>query len=580
MSRLHCVIFLIVYNIFGIYARTSEILKVTLPHGGVLVGRHLTSHSGRGIRAFLGIPYAEPPLGNLRFKPPVPVSPWEGEKLVIRDSDICVQRDPFRRDYTIEGNEDCLYLNVYTPTKTEVKGPLSVMVWFHGGGWECGSGISMFYGPDFLLDNDIIYVSGNFRLGPLGFLSTGTKDCPGNNGLKDQVLILKWVQENIAAFGGDPNSVTIFGESAGGASGTYHMMSPMSQGLFHRAIIQSGTYLNPWAQPAHKGVAPSRAERLGKMLNCNSGQSDWKEMIECLQTKPAENITATFYDFFEWDTDPMIPFPPVVEPKIDGAFITEHPRDVKVPLSSSIPIITGITSDEGTLRSAALLNIPGLLEDFRERFKEILPITLNYDHHSAEIRNEITMKISEFYFEGKHDWTKENHHNLTNLFTDGFFLHGLDEYLRNRINAAANGKAGATYVYVFDHKGEASFTEIFKGGEHFYGVCHAEELQYLFPVGKGLFVTAVPSWRDHQIREAMVEMWIHFARTGNPTPPNSGFPEWKPVEKYPLRYAHIGSKDHDNWSVLQNREGFFEERANFWRGLGAHLPAKSSRDEL
>lgn len=114
--------------------------------------------------------------------------------------------------------------------KQDVLGPLSVMVWFHGGGWECGAGISAFYGPKYLLDHDVVFVSGNFRLGPLGFLSTETSDCPGNFGLKDQVMVLKWVQENIAAFGGDPSSVTIFGESAGGASATYHMISPATRG--------------------------------------------------------------------------------------------------------------------------------------------------------------------------------------------------------------------------------------------------------------------------------------------------------------------------------------------------------------
>lgn len=105
------------------------------------------------------------------------------------------------------------------------------MVFFHGGGFQCGSGISAFYGPDHLLDHDIVYVGVNYRLGPLGFLSTGQEDCPGNNGLKDQVVALRWIQENIAAFGGNPKRVTIFGESAGGASVTYHMQSALSKGF-------------------------------------------------------------------------------------------------------------------------------------------------------------------------------------------------------------------------------------------------------------------------------------------------------------------------------------------------------------
>ena len=111
------------------------------------------------------------------------------------DSDICIQRDPFRRDYEISGSEDCLYLNVYAPEA--VATPLPVMIFFHGGGFMCGSGIKLFYGPDSLLEHDVIYVGANFRLGPLGFLSTGDENCSGNFGLKDQVEVLRWVKENI-----------------------------------------------------------------------------------------------------------------------------------------------------------------------------------------------------------------------------------------------------------------------------------------------------------------------------------------------------------------------------------------------
>lgn len=172
------------------------------------------------------------------------------------------------------------------------------MIFFHGGGWQCGSGISSFYGPDYMMDHDIIYIGANFRLGPLGFMSTGQEDCPGNNGLKDQVLALKWIKENIKYFGGDPDRVTVFGESAGGASGTYHMMSSLSKGLFHGVISQSGTNLDPWAQPAHLGVAESRAKKLGEMMECPLNNANWRKMIECLRTKPANRITEALYDFF------------------------------------------------------------------------------------------------------------------------------------------------------------------------------------------------------------------------------------------------------------------------------------------
>lgn len=175
------------------------------------------------------------------------------------------------------------------------------MTFFHGGGWQCGSGTHEFYGPEYLLEHDVVLVVGNFRVGPLGFLSTGQEDCPGNNGLKDQVLILQWIQENVQHFGGDPNSVTVFGESAGGASGTYLMMSPLAKGLFHRVISQSGVNLDSWAAPAHKGVAAARAIRLAEIVGCKvekSGKQRWSQLVKCLRSKSASAITEAFYDFF------------------------------------------------------------------------------------------------------------------------------------------------------------------------------------------------------------------------------------------------------------------------------------------
>ncbi|KAG4076411.1 hypothetical protein HA402_005854 [Bradysia odoriphaga] len=566
-----------------ISARTSNELRLSLPNGSKLVGRHLRSHDGKGIRAFMGIPYAEPPVADLRFRAPVMAKPWSGERLAVKDSDMCIQRDPFRRDVEIEGSEDCLYLNVYTPQFPQSDKPLEVMVFFHGGGWQCGSGISAFYGPDHLMDHDIIYVGANFRLGPLGFLSTGQEDCPGNNGLKDQTMVLRWIQENIGAFGGDKNKVTIFGESAGGASVTYHMMSPLSKGLFQKGISQSGTNLDPWAQPAHENVAPTRAAKLGEIVGCPKKGNDWSGMIKCLRTVDAADITKAFYDFFEWDTDPMIPFPPVVEPDLPGAFITQHPRDVYEPHAISIPWMTGLTSDEGAMKSAPIINLPELYTDFNANTAKALPVALNYNHHGNDVQTTITKNIQEYYFNnGK--LSKETHQNLTNLFTDGWFLAGMDEYLRIRLLGGnkRTSKPGPTYVYLFSHKGQASFTEIFKGGrENFYGACHAEELQYLFPIGKDLFISAAPTKSDTQIRKAITELWVNFAKTGNPTPPETNLPKWKPTKGYPLDYLRIGNMYNEDSPLIDMEIGLMDERAEFWRKLQAHSGARYDlKDEL
>uniref|UniRef100_A0A182JRH2 Carboxylic ester hydrolase n=1 Tax=Anopheles christyi TaxID=43041 RepID=A0A182JRH2_9DIPT len=615
-------LFIVIFTSTSTTARTSDKLKITLPHGGRLVGRYLNTFNGQGILAFLGIPYAKPPTKELRFRAPVPFGGWVGDLMATTDAPLCTQRDPYRRDESISGVEDCLHLNVYVPERPRLQSldsnktntvSFPVMVFFHGGGWQCGSGTRSFYGPDFLLEHDVIYIGANFRLGPLGFLSTEHADCPGNNGLKDQSLVLRWIHENVASFGGDPYSVTIFGESAGGASGTYHMMSPLSKGLFQRVISQSGVNLDAWAQPAHPGVARSRSIQLGKMLNC-SHDSDGRfiEMLDCLRRVSAEEITRKFYDFYVtmqssltyylfciflpihinknkhfqlWDTDPMIPFPPVIEPDIPGAFITKHPREEYEPHAIGLPWMTGLTLDEGALKT--LINVPELRKSLNDHWDRALPISLYYDHHEPERQQQITKKINSFYFKNQKLVTATEK-NLTNLYSDAWFLAGMDEYLRIRLLGLKNQKptlkVGPTYVYLFAQKASASFTEIFKGGkENYYGVCHAEELQYIFPIAKEIpdFQTAIPTADELEIRRVIIKLWVNFARTGNPTPADDKdktLPQWLPADDFPLRYLRIGSLDSTKEQIVAMETGLFEERAAFWRQLGAHHASANSSD--
>lgn len=446
-----------------------------------------------------------------QLQAPEKKKPWDHVLKAYHDAPICIQRDPFRRDLEIDGSEDCLYLNVYAPET--VNEPLPVMVFFHGGGFMCGSGIKPFYGPDYLLEHEVVYIGANFRLGPLGFLSTGQEDAWGNFGLKDQNQVLRWIKENIAAFGGNPNLVTIFGESAGGASVTYHMQSSLSKGLFHRGISESGTNLAPWGAVAHPEVARTRAIKLGEMMSCPLEGNDFKSMVECLRGVSADNITRAFYDFFEWDTDPMVPFPPVVEGDHEGAFLTENPRFKSDMHGNDVPWMTGVTSEEGAMKSAPLIHNFELTNDLLKNWNRALPISLYYDQHSPEKQAEVTSKINEFYF--KHQkLTSDNHQNLTNLYTDGWFFHAMIDYLKLRFSSE---KRAATYVYLFTHKGSCSFTEIFKGGaEAYYGTSHAEELQYLFPIREDLkyFFNAIPTEEDKLITKMITKLWVDFAYFG------------------------------------------------------------------
>lgn len=208
-----------------------------------------------------------------------------------------------------------------------------------------GSGAYQYYGPEYLLDHDVVYITGNYRLGALGFLSLGNEEVPGNFGLKDQHLILQWIQDNIAAFNGDPDQVTIFGESAGSASVAYHLISSNSYKLFHKAILQSGTQYAPWAFD-HFGTNVRNTVVLANSLNCpiKNVKEDIENFLDCIREKTPEEIILTL-------GARTVGFLPTVEASMTG-FIQKSPTSFTRSLGLDIPIMIGVTSEEGALFSA------------------------------------------------------------------------------------------------------------------------------------------------------------------------------------------------------------------------------------
>lgn len=236
---------------------------------------------------------------------------------------------------------------------------LPVMVWLHGGGFSFGSGNSFLYGPDYLVAEDIVLVTLNYRLGPLGFLTAGP-DAPGNQGLKDQVLALKWVRDNIAAFGGDPNQVTIFGESAGASSVQLLLLSSQAKGLFHRAISQSGSALNPWSMSASSS---QRAARLAANLGY-VGANKTEDILDFLRRVPAMKLVEaapTTITAEDQRNNIGLPFVPVVEGYwnqdsqeeqfYEEPFLTQHPSDMyhSQNFNSDVAYMTGYNTHEAML---------------------------------------------------------------------------------------------------------------------------------------------------------------------------------------------------------------------------------------
>lgn len=227
---------------------------------GKVKGNVLESRLGNLFYAFRNLPYAKPPVGNLRFKPPEPLDQWGGVLDATEDGPMCPQ--PTYNSTDTDCSEDCLQLNIYTRDLTPfIRRP--VIFYIHPGGYaETSAQSRHFAGPQNFMDRNIVLVTINYRLGALGFLSTGTEEAPGNNGLKDQVMALNWVKLHISKFGGDPNTVTLMGYSAGAMSVTLHMVSPMSKGLFHRAIVMSGAGTAQYEVPNDQLEVTKRQARL------------------------------------------------------------------------------------------------------------------------------------------------------------------------------------------------------------------------------------------------------------------------------------------------------------------------------
>lgn len=315
------IIFFVLVQYFG--SSSSETVST---EDGLVEGTVMISQLGASFNAFLRIPFAMPPVGDLRFQEPQPVRPWSGTLDATAYGPVCVQPNavPF-----FDVSEDCLHLNVYSKDLT---GSKPVIFFIHGGSFEFGTG--MFEGPHYLMDRDLVVVTINYRLGSFGFLATGTKEAPGNSGMKDQVMALKWVNRNIARFGGDPNKITISGLSAGSVSVTALMVSPMARNLFHGVIAVSGTITG-------FNLLPSEyldiAKDLSAKLNCATDNVE--DMVACLKTVRFGVITIApdSYRYFRYQRSKS------------PTFLWSSIRSAKSPLG--FQMLSQILGKNGSLRT-------------------------------------------------------------------------------------------------------------------------------------------------------------------------------------------------------------------------------------
>ncbi|ROL43319.1 Cocaine esterase [Anabarilius grahami] len=295
--------------------------------------------SEKVVEQYLGIPFAQPPVGPLRLAAPNPVQGWEGIRNATEHPLMCLQNPDIvlmvskamKMDFTPTGiSEDCLYLNVYTPSQRSESEKLPVMVWIHGGGLVMG-GASMFDGSPLAAYENIVVVVIQYRLGMLGFFSTGDKLAQGNWGFLDQITALQWVQQNIEGFGGDPQSVTIAGESAGGISASFLTLSPMTKGLFHRAIFQSGVATSV----GHSTRDPlTYGKLIANVTECDFSSSE--VLVKCIKELTEEQIINA--------TKKKRIF---LGATVDGVFLKDLPEEIlKSKDFQKVPILVGTTNHE------------------------------------------------------------------------------------------------------------------------------------------------------------------------------------------------------------------------------------------
>lgn len=408
----------------------------------------------------------------------------------------CIQLDLMSK--VVLGSEDCLYLNVYTPNVKPDK-LLPVMFWIHGGAFVTGSGDDHMYGPEFLVKNGVVVVTINYRLEVLGFLCLENKDIPGNAGMKDQVEALRWVNRNISQFGGDPSNITIFGESAGGGSVSYHLISPMTKGLFKRAIAQSGSALSSWTRQ-HK--PRERALTLAKQLGCFS--EDDSELYEFFKNQPVESLVGVSAPILLSEVNTLIFFSIVEEKNVDeneiyfaGDFSAVH---------DGVEVMTGYTADEGLVNIALGDSYENKLK-VSKNFLEFFSPQLLLFHLTPTQKLDYGKRIKNYYVNDTN--ISEDWELLNKFYSMETFVHGVVNFAR------LCAKKGQVYLYKFSCKTERNaithalnIADIVKDKPV---TCHGDDLFYLF--NSKLMKVDIKS-DTFKLMDRVIKLWINFAKYG------------------------------------------------------------------
>ncbi|KAJ8733881.1 hypothetical protein PYW07_014432 [Mythimna separata] len=500
---------------------------------GVVRGR---LHPYEDMYAFYNIPYATAPTGDHKFKAPLPPPRWLDTYESLKKTIICPQNKAVNKllSEKLVMDEDCLIANVFVPRTTEKN--LSVLVYAHGGAFSIGYGSTNKGSQLMKLKKDVIMVTFNYRLGVHGFLCLGTEDIPGNAGMKDQVALLRWVQKNIASFGGNPDDVTIAGSSTGSASVDLLMLSKSAEGLFHKVILESGGGLAAFAvQRDPLQIAKYHARKM------NFTNFHDMHTLEDLYKKASLEVLNS-HSFFD-RTDSTFLFSPCVERDTgDGAFLTESPLSIlKKGNFQKLPMLYGFTSMEGLLR---IDYFDIWKHKMNDKFSDFLPADLQIP--SVEEKEEVVKIIKSFYF-GNKSIGIDNILGFVDYFSDVLITYPMLRALQLYV------EGGNSQVYLYEYNflinDSLPYPHI-RGADHCaQSTAWLDNLDYRSE--------SLESRKYQKMRLTVREIWHNFIKTGNPAPEGSSLPTWPPAGMDKSPHMKLGEK-------LELRGVLLEERTRFW----------------
>jgi para-nitrobenzyl esterase len=448
------------------------------------------SRKNENIRVFKGLPYAGAPINDNRWRAPLPPVEWTGTRDATEFGAACPQTD--RRRTLRRINEDCLFLNIWAPSK-QTK-PLPVMVWIHGGGFTNGSSDQIHYDGTSFAERDVVLVTINYRLGPLGFLahpelsSETSNGTSGNYGFLDQIAALKWIKNNITSFGGDPDNVTIFGESAGGTSVAILRASPLATGLFDKAIIQSPWFFGYINQISGSVFAPMAANQSSEL----SGYKDGQAWVNSFDLKTTQSSISQLRDVKWQDLVLNRPYYKA-RPLIDGVLLTAPPSRMYIQnLGNNTPTIVGTNKNEGNFYRKWFSKLT------KENFEK--QIRLQFGENTSSILSLYTNDDGSLDLDG-----------ITEFVTDAWFVFPAVDILNQ----------SALYTEdLFHYK----FSRALQSNPDL-GSPHAMEIRYVFNTLKKEYGNNT----DRLLAAIMQMYWVQFAKTGNPN--QDGLLKWSSYTK-------------------------------------------------